>query len=182
MRTREQEHWFRNITNDSSTEGGDLSRIDPWAPLITYLIHAGHRIEWRSNSSRQFLSCTVSVVQHEPWPRSSSSSPIWPNFKQIRSFFASPNFQDTFCLAMFWSFVVSGAVVVVVAVAAVAVTVAVVGAAPNVVSVVAVVVVVSSASKTATKLKRDSSSGYSFVNSLALLVSFSSQRAQREMM
>ena len=83
---------------------------------------------------------------------------------------------------MFWSFVVSGAVVVVVAVAAVAVTVAVVGAAPNVVSVVAVVVVVSSASKTATKLKRDSSSGYSFVNSLALLVSFSSQRAQREMM
>ena len=173
MRTREQEHWFRNITNDSSTEGVDLSRIDPWAPLITYLIHAGHRIEWRSNSSRQFLSCTVSVVQHEPWPRSSSSSPIWPNFKQIRSFFASPNFQDTFCLAMFWSFVVvvvSGAVV------------AAVGVAPNVVSVVAVVVVVSSASKTATKLKRDSSSGYSFVNSLALLVSFSSQRAQREMM
>ena len=181
MRTREQEHWFRNITNDSSTR---LVSDRPWAPLITYLIHAGHRIEWRSNSSRQFLSCTVSVVQHEPWPRSSSSSPIWPNFKQIRSFFASPNFQDTFCLAMFWSFVVSGAVVVVVAVAAVAVavTVAVVGAAPNVVSVVAVVVVVSSASKTATKLKRDSSSGYSFVNSLALLVSFSSQRAQREMM
>ena len=48
-------------------------------------------------------------------------------------FFASPNFQDTFCLAMFWSFVVvvvSGAVV------------AAVGVAPNVVSVVAVVAVV----------------------------------------
>ena len=113
--------------------------------VCTYLVHAAHRIEKRSISSWQFLpSCSTSFA---PLP-SNFQYGRTSKFKKIRSkFFSLAQLSRHFLLAMFWFFVVvSGAV-----------TVVAVGAAPLVVSVVAVVVV-PSASKTATKLKRDSSS------------------------